>query len=92
MDLKRLEVQAYVDEHDIGAMRAGERVRFRVDAFRDRELTGTVRAIYPKAAAHQQRSELHRDRGLRESVGSHRAARDDRARHVHAGRYEEARR
>jgi RND family efflux transporter MFP subunit len=48
VDLKRLEVQAYVDEHDIGAVRAGERVRFRVDAFRDRELAGTVRAVYPK--------------------------------------------
>jgi macrolide-specific efflux system membrane fusion protein len=48
VDLARLEVQAYVDEHDIGTVRAGERVRFRVDAFRERELTGTVRAIYPK--------------------------------------------
>src|SRR5262245_53605759 len=48
VDLERLEVQAYVDEHDIGAVRTGERVRFRVDAFRDRELTGAVRAIYPK--------------------------------------------
>lgn len=48
VDLKRLEVQAFVDEHDIGAVRAGARVRFRVDAFRDRELTGTVRTIYPK--------------------------------------------
>jgi HlyD family secretion protein len=48
VDLARLEVQAYVDEHDIGTVRAGEGVRFRVDAFRERELTGTVRAIYPK--------------------------------------------
>ena len=48
VDLARLEVQAYVDEHDIGTVQAGERVRFRVDAFRDRDLTGTVRAIYPK--------------------------------------------
>ena len=48
VDLARLEVQAYVDEHDIGAVRTGERVRFRVDAFRERDLTGTVRAIYPK--------------------------------------------
>lgn len=48
VDLKRLEVQAYVDEHDIGTVRAGELVKFRVDAFRDRELAGTVRAIYPK--------------------------------------------
>jgi RND family efflux transporter MFP subunit len=48
VDLARLEVQAYVDEHDIGLVKTGERVRFRVDAFRERELTGTVRAIYPK--------------------------------------------
>jgi RND family efflux transporter MFP subunit len=48
VDLKRLEVQAYVDEHDIGTVRPGERVTFRVDAFRDHELAGTVRAIYPK--------------------------------------------
>jgi multidrug resistance efflux pump len=48
VDLTRLELQAYVDEHDIGAVRAGERVQFRVDAFRERELSGVVRAIYPK--------------------------------------------
>jgi RND family efflux transporter MFP subunit len=48
VDLSRLELQAYVDEHDIGMVRAGERVKFRVDAFRERELSGTVRAIYPK--------------------------------------------
>jgi RND family efflux transporter MFP subunit len=48
VDLKRLELQAFVDEHDIGTVRSGERVNFRVDAFRDRELSGTVRAIYPK--------------------------------------------
>ena len=48
VDLKRLELQAFVDEHDIGTVRTGERVRFRVDAFRDRDLVGTVRAIYPK--------------------------------------------
>ena len=48
VDLSRLELQAYVDEHDIGTVRPGVRVAFRVDAFRDRELTGIVRAIYPK--------------------------------------------
>ena len=48
VDLTRLELQAYVDEHDIGTVRPGERVKFRVDAFRDRELSGVVRAIYPK--------------------------------------------
>ena len=48
VDLTRLELQAYVDEHDIGTVRPGERVKFRVDAFRERELSGVVRAIYPK--------------------------------------------
>jgi RND family efflux transporter MFP subunit len=48
VDLTRLELQAFVDEHDIATVRAGQRVSFLVDAFRTRELTGTVRAIYPK--------------------------------------------
>lgn len=48
VDLGRLELQAYVDEHDIGTVHAGQPVTFRIDAFRDRELKGTVRAIYPK--------------------------------------------
>ena len=49
LDPTRLEVQAYVDEHDIGTVRAGEEVRLRVDAFRDRQFEGRVRTIYPKA-------------------------------------------
>jgi macrolide-specific efflux system membrane fusion protein len=48
VDLDRLELQAYVDEHDIGSVRAGDPVRFRVDAFRALELSGVVRATYPK--------------------------------------------
>jgi RND family efflux transporter MFP subunit len=48
VDLGRLELQAYVDEHDIGTVHAGQVVTFRIDAFRDRELKGTVRAVYPK--------------------------------------------
>jgi multidrug efflux pump subunit AcrA (membrane-fusion protein) len=48
VDLGRLELQAYVDEHDIGAVQAGQAVTFRIDAFREKELKGTVRAIYPK--------------------------------------------
>lgn len=48
MDLGRLELQAYVDEHDIGAVKEGQSVTFRIEAFRERELSGTVRAIYPK--------------------------------------------
>ena len=49
LDPTRLEVQAYVDEHDIGTVRAGELVKLRVDAFRDRQFEGRVRTIYPKA-------------------------------------------
>ena len=49
VDLDRLEVQSYVDETDIGKVREGQRVTFRVDAFPSSELEGVVRAIYPKA-------------------------------------------
>jgi RND family efflux transporter MFP subunit len=49
VDLKRLEIQAYVDENDIGKVQVGQRVSFRVDAFPGRELDGVVQAIYPKA-------------------------------------------
>lgn len=48
VDLSRLELQAYVDEHDIATVSAGQPVTFRIDAFRDTELKGIVRAIYPK--------------------------------------------
>lgn len=49
VDLDRLEVQAYVDETDIGRVTAGQPVGLRVDAFPGRPLAGAVRAIYPKA-------------------------------------------
>jgi macrolide-specific efflux system membrane fusion protein len=49
VDLDRLELQTYVDETDIGRVREGQRVKFRVDAFPGRELEGVVEAIYPKA-------------------------------------------
>lgn len=49
VDLDRLEVQTYVDETDIGRVREGQAVTFRVDAFPGRELDGVVDAIYPKA-------------------------------------------
>jgi RND family efflux transporter MFP subunit len=48
VDLKRLEVQAYVDENDIGKVKSGQRVTFRVDAYPGQELEGVVQAIYPK--------------------------------------------
>lgn len=49
LDLSRLEVQAYVDETDIGRVHEGQAVTFRVDAFPGHELSGVVQAIYPKA-------------------------------------------
>jgi len=49
IDLDRLEVQAYVDETDIGKVQVGQRVGIRVDAYPGKELSGIVRAIYPKA-------------------------------------------
>ena len=48
VDLDRLEVQAYVDETDIGRVRPGQPVHFRADAFPGRQIQGSVRAIYPK--------------------------------------------
>jgi RND family efflux transporter MFP subunit len=49
IDLDRREVQSYVDETDIGKVHVGQKVSFRVDSFAGRELSGVVRAIYPKA-------------------------------------------
>jgi RND family efflux transporter MFP subunit len=49
LDLTRLQVDAYVDEVDIGKVRVGQRASFTVDAFPSRDFTGTVAAIYPTA-------------------------------------------
>ena len=49
VDLDRLEVQAWVDETDIGRVEIGQEVTVRIDAFPGRTLPGSVRAIYPKA-------------------------------------------
>jgi RND family efflux transporter MFP subunit len=49
IDLKRLQVDAFVDEVDIGKVRVGQRAVFTVDAFPAREFEGKVAAIYPKA-------------------------------------------
>jgi RND family efflux transporter MFP subunit len=49
VDLTRLEVQAFVDETDIGRVHVGQRVTFRVDTYPGKELAGVVQAIYPKA-------------------------------------------
>jgi len=49
IDLARLQVDAYVDEVDIGAVRPGLEAAFTVDAFPGREFLGEVSAIYPAA-------------------------------------------
>jgi len=50
VDLDRLEVQAYVDETDIGRVFAGQAATFSVDTYPDAEFTARVTAIDPKAA------------------------------------------
>jgi len=49
IDLSRLEVDAYVDEVDIGGVKAGQKATFTVDAFQDRTFNGVVEAVYPQA-------------------------------------------
>jgi macrolide-specific efflux system membrane fusion protein len=53
IDLSRLQVDAYVDETDIGKVRVGQEATFSVDSFPDKEFSGTVTAIYPKALIQQ---------------------------------------
>ena len=49
VDLQRLQLDAYVDEVDIGRIKVGQKGLFSVDAFPDREFRGRVTAIYPQA-------------------------------------------
>ena len=49
IDLHRLEVQAYVDETDIGKIQVGQEASFTVDTYPDTDFKGKVTAIYPKA-------------------------------------------
>ena len=49
IDLKRLQVEAMVDEVDIGKVHPGQKATFTVDSFPAREFPGIVVAIYPKA-------------------------------------------
>jgi RND family efflux transporter MFP subunit len=50
VDLDRLEVQAYVDETDIGRIFIGQRAEFSVDTYPEASFTATVTAVNPKAA------------------------------------------
>jgi len=49
IDLARLQVDAFVDEVDIGKVKVGQEAMFTVDTFSDREFKGHVSAIYPNA-------------------------------------------
>jgi macrolide-specific efflux system membrane fusion protein len=49
IDLERLQVDAYVDEVDIGKVQPGQEALFTVDTFPGRDFKGRVTAIYPKA-------------------------------------------
>ena len=49
VDLERLQVNALVDEVDIGKIAVGQRALFNVDAFPAQDFTGQVSAIYPTA-------------------------------------------
>jgi len=53
IDLSRLQVDASVDETDIGLVEPGQRVTFVVDAYPDRIFEGRVRAIQPQATIQQ---------------------------------------
>jgi HlyD family secretion protein/macrolide-specific efflux system membrane fusion protein len=48
LDPSRLEMWIYVDETDIGRVRHGQAVEFRVDAYPGRIFPGTVAEIYPE--------------------------------------------
>jgi macrolide-specific efflux system membrane fusion protein len=49
IDLSKLEVNAYVDETDVGKIAVGQEALFTVDTFPDRDFKGKVTAIYPRA-------------------------------------------
>ncbi|NOY60728.1 MAG: efflux RND transporter periplasmic adaptor subunit [Calditrichaeota bacterium] len=49
INLKKLEVWAYVDETDIGRVQVGQHATFTVDTYPATDFEGVVTAIYPKA-------------------------------------------
>ena len=49
VDLRKLQVDAFIDETDIGKIRVGQKATFTVDSYPDRDFSATVQAIYPKA-------------------------------------------
>ena len=53
VDLAKLQVDALVDETDIGRVKVGDSTTFTVDSYPDEEFEGKVTAIYPKAIIDQ---------------------------------------
>lgn len=49
IDLNQLEVDAYVDEVDIGKIKVGQKASFTVDAYPEKIFNAEVEAIYPDA-------------------------------------------
>lgn len=49
IDFNRLEIEAYVDETDIGRIQVGQEAAFTVDTYPAVDFKGRVTAIYPKA-------------------------------------------
>ena len=49
IDLNKLEVNAYIDETDVGKIGVGQEALFTVDTFADKDFVGKVTAIYPRA-------------------------------------------
>ncbi len=49
IDLNQLQVDAFVDETDIGKVKVGQKAIFTVDAYPNKDFEGIVKAIYPKA-------------------------------------------
>jgi len=49
IDLGKLEVNAYIDETDVGKIGVGQEALFTVDTFADKDFKGKVTAIYPRA-------------------------------------------
>ncbi len=48
IDASKLEMWIYVDETDIGRVKPGMKVEYRVDAYRDRRFSGNIGLIYPQ--------------------------------------------
>jgi len=49
IDLNKLEVNAYIDETDVGKISVGQEALFTVDTFADKDFKGKVTAVYPRA-------------------------------------------